>query len=68
VLQAVFRLFLLGLIVLSIGRLLRRLRAPRRGGISQEEDENRVKNPRYDGLTPHEIADGEFEEIPPDRA
>ncbi|MDH3197865.1 MAG: hypothetical protein OEO21_06465 [Candidatus Krumholzibacteria bacterium] len=67
-LQAVFRLFLLALIVHSIGRLLRRVRAPGRGGISQEGDVNRGKNPRYDGLTPYEIADGEFEEIPQDRA
>jgi len=68
VLQAVLKLFLLALLVHSVGRFLRRVRPPRPVGISQEGAENRVKKPRRDRLTPYDIVDGEYEEIPQDRA
>jgi len=67
VLQAILRLIFLAAIIQMVARALRRPRPAPPGGISQGSGPDRVKTPRSEPLSPYDIVDGEYEEIPVSR-
>jgi len=67
VLGAIFKLVFIILLFQGAAFLLRMLRGGSRRAFSQKEPEERVKKPDYGDLTPYDIEDAEFEELPEEK-
>ena len=65
VLGAIFKLIVIVFLVQAVAALLRMVRgAGSRRAFSQKEPEERVKKPDYGDLTPYDIEDADYEELP----
>ena len=63
-LGAIFKLVFIILLIQGGAALLRMLRGGRRRAFSQKEPGERVKKPDYGDLTPYDIEDADYEELP----
>jgi len=68
VLGAIFKLVVVILLIQGGAALLRMLRGgAKRRAFSQKEDEERVKKPDYGDLTPYDIEEADYEELPEEK-
>ena len=63
-LSAIFKLIVIVFLVRMGAAVVRMLRGERRRAFSQKVDEERVKKPEYRDLTPYDIEDADYEELP----
>jgi len=65
VLGAIFKLIIVIFLVQAGAALLRMVRGgAQRRAFSQKDAEERVKKPEYGDLTPYDIEDADYEELP----
>ena len=63
-LGAIFKLIFVIFLVQAGAALLRMLRGRKRRAFSRKDAEERVKKPEYGDLTPYDIEDADYEELP----
>jgi hypothetical protein len=64
VLGAIFKLIIVIFLVQAAAALLRIVRGAKRRAFSQKKPDERVKKPDYSDLTPYDIEDADYEELP----
>ncbi len=66
-LQAIFKILIAIIVVRLFAGLVRGLRQGRKRRFARRSTKERVKKPDYRDLTPYDIEDAEFEELPDER-